>query len=138
MSLITNDKRWRFIVKYSNSNLKLWFLKRSILFSKDKKEKNYSNKLSISEFYKEYLNEDFKYNFNNTKIHLSLLDSLFYMRNQLLRDGDWASMYHGIELRTPFVDVELINNLKNIMKSYSIYDNKEFIKLIFNSILPKK
>ena len=87
MSLITNDKRWRFIVKYSNSNLKLWFLKRSILFSKDKKEKNYSNKLSISEFYKEYLNEDFKYNFNNTKIHLSLLDSLFYMRNQLLRDG---------------------------------------------------
>ena len=138
MSLITNDKRWRFIVKYSNSNLKLWFLKRSILFSKDKKEKNYSNKLSISEFYKEYLNEDFKYNFNNTKIHLSLLDSLFYMRNQLLRDGDWASMYHGIELRTPFVDVELINNLKNIMKSYSIYDNKEFIKLIFNSILPKE
>lgn len=138
VSLITNDKRWRFIVKYSNSNLKLWFLKRSILFSKDKKEKNYSNKLSISEFYKEYLNEDFKYNFNNTKIHLSLLDSLFYMRNQLLRDGDWASMYHGIELRTPFVDVELINNLKNIMKSYSIYDNKEFIKLIFNSILPKE
>ena len=29
------------------------------------KRKN-SNKLSISEFYKEYLNEDFKYNFNNT------------------------------------------------------------------------
>ena len=24
------------------------------------------------------------------------------------------------------------------MKSYSIYDNKEFIKLIFNSILPKE
>ena len=68
--------------------------------------------MSISEFYKEYLNEDFKYNFNNTKIHLSLLDSLFMLRNQLLRDGDWASMYHGIELRTPFVDVELINNLK--------------------------
>ncbi len=138
VSFITNDKRWKFIVKYSNSNLKLWFLKRSILFSKEKTKKNYNNKLSLSEFYKEYLNENFEYNFKNSKIHLSLLDSLFYMRNQLLRDSDWASMYHGIELRTPFVDIELIDSLKNIMKNYSVYENKEFIKIIFNSILPKE
>ena len=138
VSFITNDKRWKFIVKYSNSNLKLWFLKRSIFFSKEQIKVNYNNKLSISQFYKEYLNENFEYNFKNSKIHLSLLDSLFYMRNQLLRDSDWASMYHGIELRTPFVDIDLINNLKNIMKSYSIYENKEFIKLIFNSILPNE
>lgn len=27
-----------------------------------------------------------------------------YLRNQLLRDSDWASMWHGVELRVPFVD----------------------------------
>ena len=114
------------------------FKEKYFIFKRKKRNKIIVINCQYLNFYKEYLNEDFKYNFNNTKIHLSLLDSLFYMRNQLLRDGDWASMYHGIELRTPFVDVELINNLKNIMKSYSIYDNKEFIKLIFNSILPKE
>jgi asparagine synthase (glutamine-hydrolysing) len=27
-----------------------------------------------------------------------------YLRNQLLRDSDWASMWHGVELRVPYVD----------------------------------
>jgi asparagine synthase (glutamine-hydrolysing) len=33
------------------------------------------------------------------------LEGSFYMRNQLLRDTDWASMAHSIEVRVPFVDV---------------------------------
>jgi asparagine synthase (glutamine-hydrolysing) len=32
------------------------------------------------------------------------LESCHYLRNQLLRDADWASMAHSVELRTPFVD----------------------------------
>ncbi len=32
------------------------------------------------------------------------LESSLYMRNQLLRDADWASMAHSLELRVPFVD----------------------------------
>ncbi len=36
-----------------------------------------------------------------------LLETTRYMRNQLLRDSDWASMAHGLELRVPFVDVGL-------------------------------
>lgn len=31
-----------------------------------------------------------------------------YMRNQLLRDADWAGMAHGIEIRVPFVDPVLL------------------------------
>ena len=38
---------------------------------------------------------------------ISHLESTRYMRNQLLRDSDWASMAHSIELRVPLVDVEL-------------------------------
>lgn len=32
------------------------------------------------------------------------MELCWYMRHQLLRDADWASMAHGLELRTPFVD----------------------------------
>lgn len=35
---------------------------------------------------------------------VSVLESGAYMRNQLLRDSDWASMAHSIELRVPLVD----------------------------------
>jgi asparagine synthase (glutamine-hydrolysing) len=38
---------------------------------------------------------------------VSYLESTRYMRNQLLRDSDWASMAHSIELRVPLVDAEL-------------------------------
>lgn len=36
-----------------------------------------------------------------------LLDVRVYMRNQLLRDSDAASMAHSLELRVPLVDVQL-------------------------------
>ena len=36
-----------------------------------------------------------------------LLESTWYLRNQLLRDADWASMDHSVELRTPLVDWRL-------------------------------
>lgn len=39
------------------------------------------------------------------RVHL--LESCQYMRNQLLRDADWASMAHGLEIRVPFADATL-------------------------------
>ena len=38
---------------------------------------------------------------------VSALESSWYMRNQLLRDADWASMAHSLEIRVPLVDVKL-------------------------------
>lgn len=35
------------------------------------------------------------------------LETHLYMRNQLLRDADWASMAHSVELRVPLVDEPL-------------------------------
>jgi asparagine synthase (glutamine-hydrolysing) len=40
---------------------------------------------------------------------ISILESNFYMRNQLLRDADWAGMANSIEIRVPFVDSKLID-----------------------------
>jgi asparagine synthase (glutamine-hydrolysing) len=39
------------------------------------------------------------------------LEAAFYMRNQLLRDADWAGMAHGVEIRTPLVDITLTEAL---------------------------
>ena len=42
---------------------------------------------------------------------VGLLESTLYLRNQLLRDSDWASMGHSLELRTPLVDATLLRTL---------------------------
>jgi asparagine synthase (glutamine-hydrolysing) len=39
---------------------------------------------------------------------VAVLESSIYMRNQLLRDTDWASMAHSIEVRVPLVDAMLL------------------------------
>ena len=35
---------------------------------------------------------------------VAALETSLYMRNQLLRDSDWAGMSHGVEIRVPYVD----------------------------------
>jgi len=42
---------------------------------------------------------------------IAALESCWYMRNQLLRDTDWSSMAHGLEVRVPFVDFALLQRL---------------------------
>jgi asparagine synthase (glutamine-hydrolysing) len=39
------------------------------------------------------------------------LESANYMRNQLLRDADWAGMAHSVEIRCPLVDYDLLRTL---------------------------
>jgi len=39
------------------------------------------------------------------------LESAHYLRNQLLRDADWAGMAHGVEIRPPLVDAALLEAL---------------------------
>jgi asparagine synthase (glutamine-hydrolysing) len=40
---------------------------------------------------------------------VATLESTLYMRNQLLRDTDWASMAHSLEVRVPLVDAWLLD-----------------------------
>ena len=120
LSFLKSDEKWKNLVEESKSIFSLWYLKRTIFTLDYINKKNFLNKkINISNFNLK-LNEIEKlYKYNNPKIILSYLDSIFYMRNQLLRDSDWASMYHGVELRTPFVDSHLLKKLSSIMISYS-------------------
>jgi len=48
------------------------------------------------------------------------LESCWYMRNQLLRDTDWASMAHSLEVRTPLVDETLLRRLAPLIAGYGL------------------
>ena len=110
-------------------------LKRTILTPIDiLKKKIISNDISADSFYKDTFNSENLYKFANPKLQLSQIESIYYMRNQLLRDSDWSSMYHGVELRTPFVDTKLLENLKDIMNSYSSLRNKNSLKFSFDTL----
>ena len=46
---------------------------------------------------------------------IALLETIFYMRNQLLRDADWAGMAQSVEIRLPLVDSFLFEALAPIL-----------------------
>jgi asparagine synthase (glutamine-hydrolysing) len=45
------------------------------------------------------------------RAQISALESCCYLRNQLLRDADWAGMAHSVEIRVPFVDRAVLEAL---------------------------
>ena len=50
---------------------------------------------------------------------VSALELAWYMRNQLLRDADWAGMAHSLEIRVPLVDVQLFRAVAPMLASQS-------------------
>ena len=48
---------------------------------------------------------------------VAALEAGLYLRNQLLRDTDWASMAHSIEVRVPLVDVHLLKAIAPVLVS---------------------
>ena len=49
------------------------------------------------------------------RARISALEMSWYMRNQLLRDADWAGMAHSLEIRVPLVDVELMRRIAPLL-----------------------
>ncbi len=75
-----------------------------------------------------------------TKNKASWMEFNMYMQDQLLRDADVMSMAHGVEIRVPFLDNEVIH------PAFSIADNikykgplpKQILIDSFETILPKE
>jgi asparagine synthase (glutamine-hydrolysing) len=58
---------------------------------------------------------------------VATLEASFYMRNQLLRDTDWASMAHSLEVRVPLVDATLLSRLAGPLQACATDDRKQFL-----------
>jgi asparagine synthase (glutamine-hydrolysing) len=66
------------------------------------------------------------------------LESSFYLRNQLLRDADWAGMAHSVEIRTPYVDAVLLRRLTSLGGASQGYLDKQSLSQCPNSPLPSE
>ena len=137
ISKIRRDKRIKAVTK-SESILDLFILKRTIIPSSDIVKNKVILKEISKRFYEKTFNKHENHLFLNKKIFLSNLETIYYLRNQLLRDSDWASMYHGVELRTPLVDITLLEDLSDVMLGYSNYSDKKVIKSSFSNILTRE
>jgi asparagine synthase (glutamine-hydrolysing) len=58
---------------------------------------------------------------------VAALEASFYMRNQLLRDTDWASMAHSLEVRVPLVDATLLSRLAGPLQACATDDRKSLL-----------
>lgn len=52
------------------------------------------------------------------RLRVSALEMQWYMRNQLLRDADWAGMAQSIEIRVPFVDSVFVRRAASVFASH--------------------
>jgi asparagine synthase (glutamine-hydrolysing) len=62
------------------------------------------DRLGIVERFEEALSDDP----GNGWSRVAILESVFLLRDQLLRDIDWAAMAHSLEVRVPLVDIFLL------------------------------
>ena len=67
---------------------------------------------------------------------LGQIESTTYLRNQLRRDSDWASMDHSVELRTPLVDAELLRNLSPLLPAFEKFPSKDLLARVPTKPLP--
>ena len=69
----------------------------------------------------------------------SFQETNFYVQNQLLKDSDYMSMWHAIEIRVPFLDKEVMQLAFKIDSKIKAKTPKKFLLVQgFASILPKE
>jgi asparagine synthase (glutamine-hydrolysing) len=68
---------------------------------------------------------------------IAAMESALLLRNQLLRDIDWASMAHSLEVRVPLVDAFLLRKVAPAVFSTNKRDGKELLSRSPHRQLPE-
>jgi asparagine synthase (glutamine-hydrolysing) len=68
---------------------------------------------------------------------VAVLEAGLYMRNQLLRDTDWAGMAHSLEIRTPLVDSTLVRWLSPALVACNAAQAKDLLAQSPTQALPE-
>ncbi len=69
---------------------------------------------------------------------VACLESVRYMRNQLLRDSDWISMAHSLEIRVPLVDSVLTEAVIGLAASGRLGAGKALLPQTLSRPLPDR
>lgn len=73
---------------------------------------------------------------SNPRLALGQIESMTYLRNQLLRDSDWASMDHSVELRAPLVDAALLAEVQTLLPTFERFPKKTLLARALRKPLP--
>jgi len=68
---------------------------------------------------------------------IAAMESALLLRNQLLRDIDWASMAHSLEVRVPLVDAFLLRQIASAVFSTNKRDGKDLLARAPHRPLPR-
>lgn len=81
------------------------------------------------------LPQDIDYSSCNSNVAMELD---LYMKNQLLKDSDYMSMWHGVEIRMPFLDKELVDTVNNVAPLVKFQPGlpKSLLVQAFSAVLP--
>ncbi len=139
--------RYRFfhLFKPNITLFELYLVKRGIFTLYDLKNMFGEEKVrqAYSELSLDKLISNSIFDIENIKSKLSIIEFSLYLKNQLLKDADWASMYNSVEIRLPYVDTVLFKELFGFQKiaNYSKMNLVESISSynpILNEVYNKK
>ena len=106
------------VLEYGRNISSSFFLVRSLFLPNEIKEiisdsafKRGFDELNLFDNCKKDIEE-----FSDEKLSIMYLEIKYYLCSKLLRDADWASMAHSVELRTPFVDWVFFNKIIPLLK----------------------
>jgi asparagine synthase (glutamine-hydrolysing) len=126
---ITRHPKARAVARYAGTIAGAYFLKRGLFLPEDlpailgaaEAEEGLA-RLRLFETIERTLQPDPGTSFGR----VAALEASMYMRNQLLRDTDWASMAHSLEVRTPLVDITLLRQIAPLLLSEKAKSKQEF------------
>lgn len=123
----TGNNRWNHAADWARSMAGAWWLRRSLATANELPQLMGAE--AAAEVVAQFSAEQWVHDMtgplaSQPTMALAQIESLTYLRNQLLRDSDWASMDHGVELRTPLVDAHLLQLLSPHLGSFERFPNK--------------
>ena len=128
------NSKLQFIAKYSGTYPGSYLLQRSLFLPEQLYD--FMDKEIVSEGLLQLRNinklNDIIEGIYNNKSKISALEFTMYMRNQLLRDSDWAGMAHSLEIRVPFVDKILFEQSISILSSNKTLNKSQIFSKISN------
>ena len=144
-SFIKNDKYRRGLNAISESDPRLRFIEGLSFFDKNMIKSLTHDMASVGreEYLVGYVNEKFK-NWNLDEFHtldsMLYLDSRLALADDLLLYTDKISMRHSLELRVPFLDIDLMQFVESIPYKYKVnlFNNKILYKKLAEKYLPRE
>ena len=120
---VFNAKKMAYFYDFSYSYIGAYTLRRALFMPEELYNFLPQNfvKSGLEEFNQTLIDEENLISIKDNISKITYLEFSNYLRNQLLKDADWAGMANSVEIRVPFIDKEFIDSVMKL----SIHNRKE-------------